>query len=508
MKRFSPFLMALLAAQFVACGDENHNEVDDDDTPALNAPLTSLQVLMKGAPKNGDLPDEPKADQVFPSAFDLMDSQSPVKDQAYRGVCSIFSTIALMEHLYKKEGTLKDPDFSEQYLQWSVKNQVKSFQDSEGSSEEDNLEAIFKWGVPEESAWPYEESPWSHRQHPECSGDCNDNEPLACYTNGEPPESAQNAKLFKLKASRRYINSKPKNIKSYMYGTGHAVIAGGQFFYQSWNHGGSNLKVSKEYSRQGYVLYPNADDIAYSNENEAGHSFLLVGWDDNLEVPIVDKAGKQVLDENGNPKVEKGFWLFKNSWGTDSFGIKNPKGAGYGWISYKYVEEFASVAVADEPEIERPAEICDDGIDNDGDGYKDCADSDCAKDAACKSKNIRVESNEAVEIPDDDSNGVISSLEVEGEGTIGKLKLFVDITHPYRRDLTIWLYAPDQESAVVFYGRTDAAQRTANLQKTFTIPDFKGKPFAGEWSLMVIDDAEEDSGRLNSWSLDITPAKK
>jgi hypothetical protein len=38
--------------------------------------------------------------------------------------------------------------------------------------------------------------------------------------------------------------------------------------------------------------------------------------------------------------MEKGFWLFKNSWGTASFGVENPYGAGYGWLSYRYVDEY------------------------------------------------------------------------------------------------------------------------------------------------------------------------
>jgi len=34
--------------------------------------------------------------------------------------------------------------------------------------------------------------------------------------------------------------------------------------------------------------------------------------------------------------------------------------------------------------VAQTKEICNDGIDNDGDKFIDCADSDCANDAACK----------------------------------------------------------------------------------------------------------------------------
>ena len=60
-----------------------------------------------------------------------------------------------------------------------------------------------------------------------------------------------------------------------------------------------------------------------------------------------DEDGNPVLDANGQPKKEKGFWLFKNSWGTASFGVDHPYGAGYGWLSMKYVQEYGSAVVAE-----------------------------------------------------------------------------------------------------------------------------------------------------------------
>ena len=37
-------------------------------------------------------------------------------------------------------------------------------------------------------------------------------------------------------------------------------------------------------------------------------------------------AGNTVLDGAGNEITEKGFYLFKNSWGTSGFGIDHPAG--------------------------------------------------------------------------------------------------------------------------------------------------------------------------------------
>ncbi len=531
-------LLPLLMVCCFGCGSDESRDADENGAEADSSNSESLgkwSVLSQGVPKNSDLVDEAKADQVFPAQFDLVATQSPVKDQGGRSVCSIFSTVALMEHLYIKEGTIKNPDFSEQYLQWAVKNQFKKYTDTEASNAEINLKTIAFYGIPEENAWTYESSRWNKSRNSECSGSGHDHEPIICYSNGEPPESAKNAKLWKLPYNTRYVNSKAQNIKAYMYGTERAAIASVQFFYQSWNHGSSNLKINADSKGKGYVLYPNEEDFDYSLEHDAGHSVLLVGWDDNLEVPIVDKAGKRIIGEDGKPVTEKGFFLFKNSWGSrGSFGAQNPKGRGYGWISYRYVEDFGSIAVAAEPEVKldpeicddkidnngdhlidcddpmcaddkyctTDPEICDDGIDNDGDGLKDCADSDCfgtfhcASDAAVK----RFTSNERIAIPDNDSDGITSTIEAEGNGKIGSLRVHVEIDHPYRRDLEVVLMSPEGEFAVVF---DHDARNEANLDVTVELSEFDGASYAGEWTLIVADTAAGETGTLKNWSLEI-----
>src|SRR5690349_19870812 len=94
----------------------------DDD-----APLSDRDSLYAGVPDPTTLPDESKADAVYPKSFtDLMRDQSPVKSQGSRGTCTIFATVALMENLYKLAG-MENPDFSEQYLQWSSKVEAKRF---------------------------------------------------------------------------------------------------------------------------------------------------------------------------------------------------------------------------------------------------------------------------------------------------------------------------------------------------------------------------------------------
>ena len=201
MKHNARNLKLLLTTIFLAAcgeampGDEPQIPVMDNDPP-----LTTPDSLKADAPKADQIPFEGKADTILPKAFDIVSLQTPVRNQAKRGVCSIFSTVGLMESLYKKAG-MANPDFSEQYLQWSVKSQVRAFTSTEGSSDYYNLQAINRYGIPVESAWPYEQAPWTEANDPACKGS-GDGLPTKCYTNGEPLPAMKAATKYKLPAGR------------------------------------------------------------------------------------------------------------------------------------------------------------------------------------------------------------------------------------------------------------------------------------------------------------------
>src|SRR5262245_48847545 len=317
------------------------------------APLSSYEGVFHNVPPNSTLPDDNKADAVYPKkSTELIALQSPVRNQAHRGVCTIFSTTALMEHLYIKAG-LPNPDFSEQYLQWAVKTQVGAYTNSEGSNNGENLQAIHEYGIVEEQLWPYNPDNWTEFNDPECKNDGSEDQslPTKCWTQGDPPAGAVTAQKYKLPEGR-WLNT--NSIKAHMHDNGSAVVVGIDFFYQAWNHGLSTLPVNSDNWAQGIVLYPNADDVTESHKQRAGHGILLVGWDDDLAFPQRDKTGAVVKDAQGNPVMERGFYIFKNSWGTTRFGVSNPFGAGYGFIAQRYVDQYASAYVSGVPRIAPP----------------------------------------------------------------------------------------------------------------------------------------------------------
>jgi C1A family cysteine protease len=339
----STFLGIGLAALLAGCGTP---EGALDDLPAMDddPPLADVDTLKKDSPKNDAIPLEgDKTDAQLPAYYDLGKYMTPVKSQARRGVCSIFSSMGLVEMLYKKRFN-QTFDFSEQYLQWSVKSQVGAFTNTSGSTDYYNLQAVYKYGVPLESAWVYEPDQWDQTKDPACTGEAM---PTRCYTNGSPPATAVSATKYKLPSAGRWVNT--SSIKNVIYEKGAGVVVGLDFFYQSWNHRRSTLPTNPTYWNRGYVLYPNAKDRTESYKQRAGHSVQLIGWDDNLEVQTVDEKGQLVVDAQGKPVKEKGFFIFKNSWGTTGFGIQHRLGPGYGYISYRYVRDYGSGYTADPP---------------------------------------------------------------------------------------------------------------------------------------------------------------
>jgi subtilisin-like proprotein convertase family protein len=497
LRQLSALFVALSVLSFMGCDEGSEpNQQPVADPYMSEAPLSELDPLFEGAPSNAQLPEDGKADAIYPAQFDLHATQSPVKSQGSRGVCSIFATVALMEHLYIKEGTIKNPDFSEQFLQWSVKTEVGAFRNTAGSSARDNLAAISRYGIVDEPTWPYESSQWNERKDPRCTK--GEDLPTVCYTNGDPSETVLAGTRWKL-PSGRYVNSSPRSIKAFLTENKAGVVAGMTFFYQSWNHGASSLPVNSSYWSEGYVLYPNAKDQELSLEKRAGHAIMILGWDDELEVPILDENGRQVLDENGNPKTEKGFFLFKNSWGTSGFGIRNKFGAGYGWLSMKYVQEYATVYGSGVPKLSLK-ETCDDGIDNDFNGATDCDDAACESSSACKPSGLKFASTGAsVDVPDNAPEGLLSVIQIDQPGVVGSVDVTVDITHPYRGDLQVSLIAPDGSTAIL-HDRSGGS--TDDLRQTFTPDAFNGSSLSGAWTLKVVDTAKGDAGKLNAWSVE------
>ena len=463
----------------------------------MSFPLSDVDVN-DGAPDNNTLPDDNKADAVYPAKFELT-QQSPVKSQGSRGTCSIFAATALVENLYIMAGMRARrcrllravhavvlegpgrlvPELGRLDLEREPRRRG-ALRYRQGSRVGIRVVAVER-----ERTTP--RAPARDR-------------PTKCYTNGEPPDSAKNAMKYKVPTGSRWINV--NSIKAHITSKKTGVNVGMDFFYQAWNHRRSALPISTALWQKGVVTYPNQADKTESRKAPAGHAIHIIGWDDNIEFEMRDGEGKPIL-ENGVAKKEKGFWIFKNSWGTAGFGIDHPTGPGYGYLSYKYVAEEGSAAIAALPVVENPREVCDDAgdADEDGDGKANCDDTECSAHPSCGGNNTAhtYNASPAAGIPDDSTTGISNTIAVSDTGTITSVKLTVDITHPYRGDLKVTL-TKGSTSKIVFNGTGGSAD---DLKQSFDVTGITGS-LSGDWTIKVEDTAAQDQGTLNAWSLEVT----
>ena len=113
-------------------------------------------------------------------------------------------------------------------------------------------------------------------------------------------------------------------------------------------------------------------------------------------------------------------------------------------------------------------------------------------------------------IPDNNPTGVSSTIGIAQAGSVGQLKVSVDITHTYIGDLRLELISPagrrvflhaqlggNQDNLVTTY---DSAAPLSPLSALV------GQSMQGDWVLRVADLAAVDVGTLNKWSLELMPA--
>ena len=114
----------------------------------------------------------------------------------------------------------------------------------------------------------------------------------------------------------------------------------------------------------------------------------------------------------------------------------------------------------------------------------------------------RYESSTRTDVPDNDSNGITSTIQVTDSLTIGTLKAHIDVTHTYVGDLVIVLSHNGTDYAL--WDREGGS--SDDIQKTLDVTVFNGTDATGAWTLKISDHAGLDTGSLNSWALEITPA--
>lgn len=120
---------------------------------------------------------------------------------------------------------------------------------------------------------------------------------------------------------------------------------------------------------------------------------------------------------------------------------------------------------------------------------------------------IAREAAPSLAVPDEDLNGIISSIGIDEDGVIESVEeVFVNISHTYRGDLLVSLISPNNISINLHQGQGGGAENliaSYNNGTTSDLQQLEGTGIRGNWSLRVIDRWPDDTGTLNSWGLKI-----
>lgn len=309
---------------------------------------------------------------------------SSVKSQKSRGTCTIFSTIGLLEALFKKHKNL-DLDFSEEYLQYTVMTR----QLDEGSTVNRNVKKLLFFGLAFEESWPYVGEKWKEWRDnalavERCGHLEGDERPLPPLKSEDYPQNILGSCLlghrdpYLLRESddyvrkidpdflpireEAYLNKENlfqnfiKKKSSYLFedktkvkellSEGTPLIMGLKLFYGAWNHSKTDRFEIQEREKslwyKGIVGHPieGSIDRRISGERGGGHSVVLVGYDDEVEV----ESRMKMEDGSWKTTIHKGVYYFKNSWGVRGSGrdftLNGVSYPGYGMITQDYAHEF------------------------------------------------------------------------------------------------------------------------------------------------------------------------
>lgn len=108
-------------------------------------------------------------------------------------------------------------------------------------------------------------------------------------------------------------------------------------------------------------------------------------------------------------------------------------------------------------------------------------------------------------IPDNDPEGISSSIIIEENGKIENISVSIDITHTYIGDLAVSLKSPGGEQVILHDregGYQDDIQTTCTPENS-RLYVLENEEIAGTWNLMVRDLQGRDTGRLNRWGMEI-----
>ena len=104
-------------------------------------------------------------------------------------------------------------------------------------------------------------------------------------------------------------------------------------------------------------------------------------------------------------------------------------------------------------------------------------------------------------IPDNDPNGASSSVTLDMSGEIIEARVDVEIIHSWISDLTVKLISPQGVEVILHNREGDDGDDIRKQYSDSALAALNGQEVKGKWTLIVIDQASQDVGRLLRWGL-------
>lgn len=124
--------------------------------------------------------------------------------------------------------------------------------------------------------------------------------------------------------------------------------------------------------------------------------------------------------------------------------------------------------------------------------------------AIAATRQIQQQNPNRLTIPDNNSTGVASLIQVAETGSLRTIQAIVELEHSFLGDLEISLIAPNNQTFLLqgrTLGRRTSHRGTYSPQNAPLLTRLVGQPVQGRWQLKVTDNAVGDTGTLKSWEL-------
>lgn len=233
-----------------------------------------------------------------PSSVRLMDRMLPIRNQAERGTCSAFASVALCEFAHGGKVA-----FSPQFLYWACKERDGN-PHSDGTSLATVQESIDESGVCEDRLWEYRSTPRY-----------GDDGLLDAGQGPAPQDAVDNARSHRQRCQALSPNAAAKYRR--VLASGRPVVVGLMTF-NSWTRNPVTEVTGRVFMPH---MAETENGLEICEEGGGGHAMCLVGY----------------VDEETAPGG--GYFIARNSWGT-GWASECAEGAGHALIPYRYVEWF------------------------------------------------------------------------------------------------------------------------------------------------------------------------